>query len=331
MDSYLSWPLLDQNAQAVLAFYAPLPQVDAPSVESFDKEIEGMDLTDPFCYTLPSFRDSTSILPSLTELGSNFATSEYSSRDLRHVGSPVNFGPIDYDLASLSTIKPARSVRFFGTVPVQNGVSDATKSMVTNRLPQLPSAPSTSSTQSAAAPTSTPPPIQKFADFELFQDPAPPFEAASRYSSLLSQAPGFTDYLQTFPPESHVFDSDQLIFGPLDIDDSRRHDSTLPFPWDATGTLPTSPGPARSATASTASSASLLDFTNSLPSSDLSITPGSFNTVLIGGTLCTIGSDFSTTEDVPASLVRLAAPIFCSFTQGLATEWGNNSQQASQG
>jgi hypothetical protein len=63
--------------------------------------------------------------------------------------------------------------------------------MVTNQLPQLPSAP-TSLTQSAAAPTSMPPPIQKFGDFEIFQDPAAPIEAASptsQYASLPSQAP----------------------------------------------------------------------------------------------------------------------------------------------
>jgi hypothetical protein len=93
---------------------------------------------------------------------------------------------------------------------------------------------------------------------------------------MLDQSP-FTDYpRQSFPPESPVFDSEHLIFGPLDIDDSRRHDPTLSFPWDATGALPpTSPAPAHSVTASPASSASLLDFTNS-PPSDLSFTPGSF-------------------------------------------------------
>jgi hypothetical protein len=60
------------------------------------------------------------------------------------------------------------------------------------------------------------------------------------------------------------------------MDDGRRHDLTLSFPWDATGALPTSPVPAHSVTASPASSASLLDFGTSPPSSDLSFTPGSF-------------------------------------------------------
>jgi hypothetical protein len=96
---------------------------------------------------------------------------------------------------------------------------------------------------------------------------------------MLDQSP-FTDYpRQSFPPESPVFDSEHLLFGPLDIDEyGRRHDSTSSsFPWDATGALPpTSPAPAHSVTASPASSASLLDFSNSPPSSDLSFTPGSF-------------------------------------------------------
>jgi hypothetical protein len=121
-----------------------------------------------------------------------------------------------------------------------------------------------------------PPPSRR-----LSSAPMQPVSVRSRplHSSppLMIDPSPFTDYpRQSFPPESHVFDSDHLIFGPLDIDDSRRHDSTLSFPWDATGTLPTSPAPAHSATASPASSASLLDFTNSPPSSDLSITPGSF-------------------------------------------------------
>ncbi len=79
-----------------------------------------------------------------------------------------------------------------------------------------------------------------------------------------------------YPPESPVFDSEQLLFGPLDMDDGRRHDPSLAFPWDATGTLPTTPLPAHSVSASPASSASLHDFCTSPPSSDFSYTPGSF-------------------------------------------------------
>jgi hypothetical protein len=87
-----------------------------------------------------------------------------------------------------------------------------------------------------------------------------------------------TDYSrESFPPESPVFDSEQLLFGPLDMDDGRRHDP-LGFPWDATGALPTTRlrHHAHSVTASPASSASLLDFGTSPPSSDFSFTPGSF-------------------------------------------------------
>ena len=87
----------------------------------------------------------------------------------------------------------------------------------------------------------------------------------------------FPDYPRdSFPPESPVFDQEQLIFGPLEIDDGRRQDHALSFPWDANGALPSSPATAPSATASPASSASLLDFGTSPPSSDFSFTPGSF-------------------------------------------------------
>ena len=87
-----------------------------------------------------------------------------------------------------------------------------------------------------------------------------------------------TDYPPepSFSPESPVFDSEQLLFGPLDMDDGRRHDPSLAFPWDATGALPIAPLHAHSVTASPASSASLLDFGTSPPSSDVSFTPGSF-------------------------------------------------------
>jgi hypothetical protein len=89
-----------------------------------------------------------------------------------------------------------------------------------------------------------------------------------------------TDYpRESFPPESPVFDSEQLLFGPLDMEDGRsRYDPSLAFPWDATGTLPTTrlPHHSHSVSASPASSASLLDFGSSPPSSDFSFTPGSF-------------------------------------------------------
>lgn len=132
----------------------------------------------------------------------------------------------------------------------------------------------------------------------LYNSPLPPFRRSffalmhplhishpSRHlhssTPLMHDRSPFTDYpRQSFPPESPVIDSEHLIFGPLDIDrdDSRRHDSALSFPWDATGVLPTptSPAPAHSVTASPASSASLLDFSNSPPSSDFSFTPSSF-------------------------------------------------------
>jgi hypothetical protein len=80
----------------------------------------------------------------------------------------------------------------------------------------------------------------------------------------------FHDYPHdSFPPESPVFDQEQLIFGPLEIDDGRRHDPTLSFPWDANGALPSSPATAHSVTASPASSASLLDFGTSPPPATL--------------------------------------------------------------
>ena len=82
-----------------------------------------------------------------------------------------------------------------------------------------------------------------------------------------------TDYPhESLPPESPIFDS-ELLF---DMDDARRLDPSLAFPWDATGALPATRLPPQSVTASPASSASLLDFGTSPPSSDFSFTPGSF-------------------------------------------------------
>lgn len=94
-----------------------------------------------------------------------------------------------------------------------------------------------------------------------------------RYHQQLSPdcSPLMLDTSPGYPPESPVFDSEQLLFGPLDM-----VDPALSFPWDATGALPTAPLPAHSVTASPASSASLLDFGTSPPSSDVSFTPGSF-------------------------------------------------------
>ena len=133
--------------------------------------------------------------------------------------------------------------------------------------------------------------------FSLYNSPFPPFpypsSALTRMHSLSprrshlhrNQFPPmldhprspFTDYPHdSFPPESPVFDQEQLIFGPIEIDDAHRHDAALSFPWDANGALPSSPATAPSATASPASSASLLDFGTSPPSSDFSFTPGSF-------------------------------------------------------
>ena len=88
----------------------------------------------------------------------------------------------------------------------------------------------------------------------------------------------FPDYPRdSFPPVFPVFYQEQLIFGPLEIDNSgRRQDPALSFPWDANGDLPSSPATAPSATASPTSSASLLDFGTSPPSRDFSFTPGSF-------------------------------------------------------
>jgi hypothetical protein len=61
------------------------------------------------------------------------------------------------------------------------------------------------------------------------------------------------------------------------MDDGRgRYDPSLAFPWDATGALPRTRLHAHSVTASPASSASLLDFGTSPPSSDFSFTPGSY-------------------------------------------------------
>lgn len=93
---------------------------------------------------------------------------------------------------------------------------------------------------------------------------------------MLDHSHSPTDFpRESFPPESPIFDSDLLF----DMDDARsRHDPSLAFPWDATGALPRTrlPPHSHSVTASPASSASLLDFGTSPPSSDFSFTPGSY-------------------------------------------------------
>ncbi|KAI0254832.1 hypothetical protein BJV78DRAFT_1183178 [Lactifluus subvellereus] len=156
------------------------------------------------------------------------------------------------------------------------------------------------------------------------------------------RSPPFTDYpRQSFPPESPVFDSEHLIFGPLDTDrdDSRRHDSALNFPWDATGALPTSPAPAHSVTASPASSASLLDFSNSPPSSDFSFTPGSFPGLadanhpfvdLDDRNLYStwLVDDLSAPPSASVPIVLSAPPDTHPLSQATLTPYGNNSSLA---
>ncbi len=110
--------------------------------------------------------------------------------------------PISSSPASAPAVKPADGVKSFGSVAVQNGVSDAAKSAVTSRPPPLSAAPSTSSSSSQPAPPSvaTPSPVPKFdkkSIAKLFQGPstqsvpAPPHEVASpasRSTSLPSQS-----------------------------------------------------------------------------------------------------------------------------------------------
>jgi hypothetical protein len=82
-----------------------------------------------------------------------------------------------------------------------------------------------------------------------------PMQSASRLnphrppdcSPLMLDHSPFLDYpRESFPPESPVFDSEQLLFGPLDMDDGRRHDSTTspshgmrPAPSQPLPSLPT--------------------------------------------------------------------------------------------
>jgi hypothetical protein len=88
-DSDFMWSLLNDSAKAELPFFAPLPQADAPSAESFDDEIEELDFDGPVPLpilenTFSTFRDSTPVFtsPSIfthsTESGCDVAASEYS-------------------------------------------------------------------------------------------------------------------------------------------------------------------------------------------------------------------------------------------------------------
>ncbi|KAI0263838.1 hypothetical protein BC834DRAFT_924863 [Gloeopeniophorella convolvens] len=114
-------------------------------------------------------------------------------------GQSVTFGSIDDAQAPISSspasapvVKPAEGVKSFGSVAVQNGVSDAAaaKTAVTTKPPSLSSAPSTSSSQPSPAPPATPSPapppkIDRKAVMKLFQGPSiqsqptPPPETAS--------------------------------------------------------------------------------------------------------------------------------------------------------
>ncbi|KAI9465254.1 hypothetical protein BJY52DRAFT_1114117 [Lactarius psammicola] len=130
-------------------------------------------------------------------------------------GSAVTFGSIDDASAPISSspasapaVKPADGVKSFGSVAVQNGVSDAAKSAVTNRPPPLSSAPSTSSSHPAPPSASTPSPVPKFdkkSIAKLFQGPStqsvptPPHEAASPASRTAS-LPSQHSQGQPYPP-----------------------------------------------------------------------------------------------------------------------------------
>ncbi|KAI9441620.1 hypothetical protein H4582DRAFT_1933815 [Lactarius indigo] len=130
-------------------------------------------------------------------------------------GSAVTFGSIDDASAPISSspasapaVKPADGVKSFGSVAVQNGVSDAAKSAVTNRPPPLSSATSTSSSHPAPPSASTPSPVPKFdkkSIAKLFQGPStqsvptPPHEAASPASRSTS-LPSQHNQGQPYPP-----------------------------------------------------------------------------------------------------------------------------------
>jgi translation initiation factor 4G len=147
--------------------------------------------------------------------------------NLRHQGAPVTFGSIDNAPAPISSspasapaVKPAEGVKSFGSVAVQNGGSDAAKSVVTNRPPPL-AAPSISSSQAAAAVASTPSPapkIDKKSIAKLFQSvPTPPPEAASPASRPVS-----------LPPQASQAQPYQSPYGPNASRQSQNGNSTAP-------------------------------------------------------------------------------------------------------
>ena len=118
--------------------------------------------------------------------------------------------PISSSPASAPAVKPADGVKSFGSVAVQNGVSDAAKSAVTNRPPPLSSAASASSSHPAPPSTSapSPAPAPKFdrkSIAKLFQGPStqsvptPPHEAASPASRSAS-LPSQHNQGQPYPP-----------------------------------------------------------------------------------------------------------------------------------
>ena len=104
-DSDFFWPLLsDENAKADLPFFAPLPQADAPPVESFESEFAEIDfegfvqlpvqIHDPFT----TLRDSTPVFPSPSVLTHStdydVAPSEYS-----YIGHPPSNYSMPLDTA----------------------------------------------------------------------------------------------------------------------------------------------------------------------------------------------------------------------------------------
>ena len=118
--------------------------------------------------------------------------------------------PISSSPASAPAVKPADGVKSFGSVAVQNGVSDVAKSAVTNRPPPPLSSASSNSSSHPAPPSSTPPSVTKIdkkSIAKLFQGPStqsvpnPPHETASpasRSTSLPSQHNQGQPYPQSF-------------------------------------------------------------------------------------------------------------------------------------
>ena len=166
-----------------------------------------------------SIKDGVNIPRNAVKQGMSF---DLCSRPLPQLvvlpGSAVTFGSIDDASAPISSspasapaVKPADGVKSFGSVAVQNGVSDAAKSAVTNRPPPLSSVSSTSSSHPAPPSASTPPSVPKFdkkSIAKLFQGPStqsvptPPHEAASPASRSAS-LPSQHSQGQPYPPNFH--------------------------------------------------------------------------------------------------------------------------------